>query len=148
MAEAALLQRMSEHFESLIIANRKALALFRSELRQLSSLPPVPTALPTALPSKSAFASGQETKAMSTINERSRAGERGSEPQYSARKVSEDLEVLFEEDPKEQFSSVPRNENFLQKLCSSNRGWTITDTRESLVSFDRAQPNCTDFHHE
>jgi hypothetical protein len=40
---------------------------------------------------KSAFHSGQETKAMTTINERSRAGEKESESNYSTRKVSDDL---------------------------------------------------------
>ena len=60
MMEADILQRMTEHYESLIIANRKALALFRSELRQFT--------LSGTTACKSAFASEQETKAMSTIN--------------------------------------------------------------------------------
>lgn len=85
---------------------------------------------------------------MSTINERSKAAEMESEVDYSARRVPEDLEVLFEDDRPEELNSVPRNENLLQKMCSNSRGWTITATRESLVSYDRLQPTCTDFEHD
>jgi hypothetical protein len=72
----------------------------------------------------------------------------GSEVGYSARRVPEDLEVLFEDDHPEGFNSVQRDENLLHKMCSNSRGWTITATRESLVSFDRVQPTCTDFEHD
>lgn len=52
MTDASILLRMSEHYETLTIANRKALALFRSELRQFSLNGPISTR-------KSAFASAQ-----------------------------------------------------------------------------------------
>lgn len=52
MTETIILLRMSEHLENLTIANRKALALFRTELRQFCLNGPISTR-------KSAFASAQ-----------------------------------------------------------------------------------------
>ena len=86
---------------------------------------------------------------MTTINERSKEAEGDTEPRHP-RKVSDDLEILFDCE-KNEYKSVQRNGNILNQLVSQGRGWTITNTltgtHESLAEVDPLQPNCTAFQH-